>query len=87
MKTRTLTFILGVGLVLGSILGSAGCSSTGASGPEMCAAAGGQCVLGGNSCPVVGTQDCNPDRNAGGAFCCLPCPAGTKANDAGTACE
>ena len=38
-------------------------------------------------CPNIGPQDCNPDRNPGGAYCCLPCPSGTKPNDGGTACE
>jgi hypothetical protein len=59
------------------------------SGPAACVAAGGQCVIGGggNTCPNAGPQDCNPDRNPGGAFCCLPCPQGTKPNDGGTACE
>jgi hypothetical protein len=42
------------------------------SGPDACKAAGGRCVLGGfPSCATVGPQDCNPDRNPGGAFCCL----------------
>lgn len=47
------------------------------SGPAACVAAGGQCVLGGASCSSRGPQDCNPDRNPGGAFCCLSglCPA------------
>jgi hypothetical protein len=56
-------------------------------GPAACAAAGGRCVLGGATCPHRGTQDCNPDNNPGGAFCCLPCPKGTQANDAGTGCR
>jgi hypothetical protein len=80
MKITALVFAVGFGLW--------GCSTSSSStGAEMCVAAGGQCLLGGHSCPVVGAQDCNPDRNPGGAFCCLPCPAGTRANDAGTACE
>ena len=62
----------------------AACSS---SGPEACRAAGGECVPGGRMCPNRGSQDCNPDRNPGGFFCCLPCPSGKAANDAGTACE
>jgi hypothetical protein len=50
------------------------CSGTsGQSGPEACVAAGGKCILGGNTCSNPGPQDCNPDRNAGGAFCCLSC--------------
>ena len=71
-------------LLLALLLGACSGSS---SGPAACVAAGGQCLIGGNRCPNQGPQDCNPDRNPGGAFCCLPCPAGTKANDAGTACE
>jgi hypothetical protein len=66
------------------IVGLGSCSS---SGPEACRAAGGECVIGGHACANRGPQDCNPDRNPGGAFCCLPCPSGTKANDAGTVCE
>ena len=67
----------------------AACSSGDDSGPAQCRAAGGQCGLPNpqNPCPNPGPQDCNPDRNPGGAFCCLPCPSGTHANDAGTACE
>jgi hypothetical protein len=71
-------------LVVFLMAGLASCSS---SGPEACRAAGGECVLGGNVCANRGPQDCNPDRNPGGAFCCLPCPSCTKADDAGTACE
>jgi len=68
------------------IVTAAACSGK-SSGAEACVAAGGQCVLGGYSCPNPGTQDCNPDKNPGGAFCCLPCQDGTRSNDAGTACE
>ncbi|HLK91171.1 MAG TPA: hypothetical protein VKZ18_14835 [Polyangia bacterium] len=78
MKIVALTLAMG-------LLGLSGCSSS--TGAELCVAAGGQCVLGGHVCANAGPQDCNPDRNPGGAFCCLPCPAGTKANDAGTACQ
>ena len=46
-----------------------GCTDT--SGPAECASAGGRCVVGGSSCSTVGSQDCNPNRNPGGAFCCL----------------
>ena len=56
-------------------------------GPAACAAAGGKCVIGSNACPNRGPQDCNPDQTPAGSFCCLPCPGGTKANDAGTACD
>ena len=68
----------------------AACSSgNDASGPAQCVAAGGQCVLPNpsNPCPNHGPQNCNPEVNPGGAFCCLPCPSGTHANDAGTGCE
>ena len=61
-----------------------GCSS---SGTGACPAAGGQCMPGGAVCANRGPQNCNPDQNPGGSFCCLPCPTGTKANDAGTTCE
>ncbi len=46
--------------------------STGDSGPADCVAAGGQCVVGpAMNCGKVGPQNCNPDRNPGGAVCCL----------------
>lgn len=57
------------------------------SGPAACSAAGGRCLIGSSVCPNRGAQDCNPYRNPGGAFCCLPCPIGKKENDAGTACN
>lgn len=66
------------------LLMTAACSGD---GPAACVAAGGQCLIGSNPCPNRGSQDCNPDRNPGGAFCCLPCPNGTQSNDAGTICE
>lgn len=69
-------------------------ADAGLSGPAACVAAGGECVLGGSTCLNIGSQDCNPDRNPGGAFCCLDqgflvacndgsgktdcCPAGAK---------
>jgi hypothetical protein len=64
-----------------------GACSASNSGPAACVAAGGRCVIGGNTCPNRGAQDCNPDRNPGGAICCLPCPQGTTSNDAGTLCQ
>ena len=67
-----------------AVLLSAASSSV---GPEACRAAGGECVIGGHVRPNRGPQDCNPDRNPSGAFCCLPCPDGKNTNDAGTACE
>jgi hypothetical protein len=43
----------------------------GQSGQAACVAAGGQCVIPNLNCAKVGPQDCNPDRNPGGAYCCL----------------
>lgn len=38
-----------------------------------CRAEGGTCVLGGTTCNGVrGQTDCNPNRNPGGASCCIP---------------
>ena len=71
---------------LAVILAMFACSDE-SSGPAECVAAGGRCLIGGNPCANRGLQNCNPYRNPGGAFCCLPCANGTKANDAGTACE
>jgi hypothetical protein len=63
---------LAAALLLTVVLLLAGaCNSGQASGPAQCEAAGGQCVLGSARCANPGTQDCNPDRNPGGAFCCL----------------
>jgi hypothetical protein len=60
------------------------------SGPEACEAAGGVCRIGGLAgtgiCPNLGPQDCNPDRNPGGAVCCLPCPGGTVPAEGGSGC-
>lgn len=63
------------------------CSDPASSGPAACVAAGGRCVLGGSPCANRGPQDCNPDKNPGGAFCCFPCPNGTSAIDGGTSCD
>jgi len=53
-------------------------------GPEQCVEAGGQCVLGGVECTKLGSADCNPGRNPGGAFCCLSCgDGGPEPGDAG----
>jgi hypothetical protein len=30
-------------------------------------------LVDGGMCPNLGPQDCNPDRNPGGAVCCLSC--------------
>jgi hypothetical protein len=51
-------------------VGAWGCNAA-QSGPEACISAGGQCLLGPAVCAIRGPQDCNPDRNPGGAFCCL----------------
>jgi hypothetical protein len=59
----------------------------GLNGPAACRAAGGQCRIGGSSCENVGAEDCNPNLNPGGAFCCLdpailvPCNDGTGRSD------
>lgn len=75
-------------LMFAVLVASSACSSSdkASNGPEACVAAGGQCVIGGHPCPNIGPQDCNPDRNPGGAVCCLPCPPGQAPNDAGPAC-
>ncbi len=67
-----------IGLGMAAFLG---CSN----GAADCVAAGGRCVLGGGPCQgTEGPQDCDPPPvNPGGAFCCLPCPSGQTANDAG----
>jgi hypothetical protein len=57
-------------------------------GQTACQSAGGTCVLGNVSCAEQAPesdQDCNPDRNPGGAFCCLSKTATDAA--AGSACE
>jgi hypothetical protein len=54
---------------------------------EKCEDVGGTCVLGSHACPNRGTQECHAIADPGGFYCCLPCPSGKKANDAGTACE
>src|SRR6476659_3597865 len=60
---------LGLLVLAGSIFGA--CKSE-PSGPAACTAAGGRCILGpGIGCAKFGPQDCNPDRNPGGAMCCL----------------
>jgi hypothetical protein len=54
---------------------------------EKCGDVGGTCVLGSQSCPNPGPQECTGFADPGGIYCCLPCPSGKKASDAGTACE
>jgi hypothetical protein len=60
----------------------------GEGGASACKAAGGQCVLGNVSCAEQAPsadQDCNPDRNPGGSFCCLSRP--TSDASVGSVCE
>jgi hypothetical protein len=50
-------------------------------GPDACRAAGGNCVIGpALNCDgfVLTNYDCNPDRNPGGAICCLAADAGAS---------
>jgi hypothetical protein len=62
-----------------------GASPDGSTGQgSSCTAAGGECVLGSVSCAEQApesAQDCNPDRNPGGAFCCL-----SSSNEDASAC-
>jgi len=63
-----------------------GADDGGTSTTSLCAAAGGTCVLGNVACKTeaaTSAQDCNPDLNPGGAFCCLD----EGAADAGNDCE
>jgi hypothetical protein len=49
-------------------------STTDSGATSACVSAGGACVLGDVSCAKQAPeadQDCNPDKNPGGAFCCL----------------
>lgn len=72
-------------LLVLALVALAACST----GPAECAAAGGKCVIGPpmNCHGMVGSQDCNPDRNPGGALCCLPCPDGQTPVDGGPGCQ
>jgi hypothetical protein len=75
MATMMRHLMAGAGLltVVLVALGQGACSKTSDSG-GMCASAGGTCLLGGNACTkqaAASAQDCNPDNNPGGAFCCL----------------
>ncbi len=61
---------------------------SGAEAGSACQAAGGNCVPGNVTCAtqaVASAQDCNPDRNPGGTFCCLSEGSGSDggASDAG----
>ena len=70
--------------LLGIALAMAIISCNSSNGPAECVAAGGACLLGPESCRgTKGPQDCNPDHNPGGAFCCLPCPSGQEPADGG----
>jgi hypothetical protein len=65
-----------------------GCKSNGAG--VACQAAGGQCFLGSfratcRSIAPSAQQDCNPDQNAAGGFCCLQEPEPDASADAGDA--
>jgi hypothetical protein len=56
----------------GAVAPAAGAQSVSSRGPAECAAAGGRCILGSyQGCGEVGPFECNPERNPGGAFCCL----------------
>ncbi|HEV3189408.1 MAG TPA: hypothetical protein VGY54_02865 [Polyangiaceae bacterium] len=64
------------GASVGGSTGSNAGASTGYGTPQDCAAAGGQCVIGGGGglCAREGpanTCNCNPGCNPGGAICCL----------------
>ena len=63
-------------------------TDSGGSSSSACASAGGACVLGGATCATqapASAQDCNPDANPGGAFCCLSTT--TTTSDAATTRE
>ncbi|HVT06535.1 MAG TPA: hypothetical protein VHO67_03720 [Polyangia bacterium] len=62
-----------------------GCSVATTSTSE-CTMAGGKCLGAGSNCPKRGAEECNPDQDPPGAFCCLPCSAGST-NDAGMTCR
>ena len=70
---RRVAMAVGLAALFALVPRATGCTGGEASGPADCVAAGGQCVLGGGgpNCAKVGPQDCNPDRNPGGAACCL----------------
>src|SRR6202171_6584118 len=84
----SITWFRAFALVLATT-GLAGCAGTGSDGPAQCVAAGGRCVIGPptNCVGMIGSEDCNPDRNPGGAICCLPCPTGETPVDGGTGCH
>jgi len=55
--------------------GSVEANESGPNKPGLsCMDAGGSCILGGGNCALVAPssdQDCNPNNNPSGAFCCL----------------
>ena len=64
------------------------CSSSSAAFGTDCTSAGGQCVLGGTHCSDMGptsSQDCNPDFNPGGGYCCVGTVSVEPLPDAGAA--
>jgi hypothetical protein len=68
--------VASAGASAGASTGSNATASTGYGTPQDCAAAGGQCVLGGGGdlCAREGpanTCNCNPGCNPGGAICCI----------------
>jgi hypothetical protein len=61
-------------LLAGMMLLALACSTSSSPAGSACTSAGGTCILGGSWCmteAASGAQDCNPDRNPGGAYCCL----------------
>jgi len=53
-------------------------------GAAACVAAGGRCIVGSGPClGTIGPENCNPDRNPAGEFCCLPCTSGQVPADGG----
>jgi hypothetical protein len=87
MKRLTLGFLPLAFLCMAANGG--GCTSSNAAAGSACAAAGGQCHLGGFQCPAsavapAAADDCNPQENPGGAFCCLSTDASAETPDAST---
>jgi hypothetical protein len=72
--------LLRVGVILTLFVVTTVDVACGGSAGSSCSIAGGTCVLGGSPCSEQAPdadQDCNPDENPGGAFCCLkPSPDG-----------
>jgi hypothetical protein len=65
LRAILIVALLGVGGVGAACGGKAG---------SLCTLAGGSCVVGGEPCAKQAAnadQDCNPDRNPGGFYCCL----------------